>query len=66
MMSHALLNLLLVIIVFGVVIGLINRFLPMAPFIKSLLNVVVAVVLIIYILQFFNMIDWAKAQPTPY
>ena len=56
-MSHALLNLLLVILLSGLVLGVINRFLPMEPFIKSLLNIVVAVVLVIYVLQFFGLIS---------
>jgi hypothetical protein len=64
-MNNALLNLLLVIVLAGLVLGLINRFLPMAPFVKSLLNIVVAVVLVIDVLQFFGvipnilpMVDW--------
>lgn len=56
-MSNALLNLLLVILLSGLVLGVINRFLPMEPFIKSLLNIVVAVVLVIYVLQFFGLIS---------
>ncbi|MBA2649976.1 MAG: hypothetical protein H0U75_10370 [Legionella sp.] len=50
------LNLIAIIIVFGVGVGLINAFLPMPGAIKSLLNVLVIIVLIIYILQFFNVI----------
>lgn len=51
-----LLNLIANIIVFGVLVGLINAFLPMPGSIKSLLNIVVLVVLIIYVLQFFGVI----------
>lgn len=51
-----LLNLFAVIIVFGVVMWLINVYLPMAGAIKSLLNLLVLIVLIIYILQFFHVI----------
>lgn len=53
----ALLNLLVVIIIFGVVLGLINRFIPMPPAIQTLLNLVVLAVLVIYVLQFFNLIN---------
>jgi len=49
-------NLLIILIVAGIVMGLINRFIPMAPMIKSLLNLFVFVVLMIYVLQFFNVI----------
>lgn len=55
-MNYALLNLLAVIVVFGVVMGLINAYIPMMGSIKSLLNIVVVIVLILYILQFFGII----------
>lgn len=51
-----LLNLLLILVLFGVLLGLINRFLPMPPFIKMLLNIVVCVVLLVYVLQYFEII----------
>ncbi|MDP3269309.1 MAG: Thivi_2564 family membrane protein [Legionella sp.] len=51
-----LLNLIALIVVFGVVLWLINAFVPMPAAIKSLLNVLVLIVLIIYILQFFDII----------
>ena len=54
---HDLLNLIALIIVFGVCLWLINAFIPMPAAIKSLLNVLVLIVLIIYILQFFGIIN---------
>ncbi|HAU1150533.1 TPA: hypothetical protein JBI12_00990 [Legionella pneumophila] len=51
-----LLNLIAVIVVFGVGLWLINVFIPMPGAIKSLLNVLVLIILIIYILQFFGII----------
>ena len=51
-----LLNLIALIIVFGVCLWLVNAFIPMPAAIKSLLNVLVLIVLIIYILQFFDII----------
>lgn len=51
-----LLNLFAIIILFGVVMWVVNVFIPMAGSIKSLLNLLVLVVLIIYILQFFGII----------
>jgi hypothetical protein len=56
-MSHDLLNLIAVIIAFGVGLWLVNAFIPMPGSIKSLLNILVLIVLIIYILQFFNVIN---------
>ncbi|KTD03404.1 hypothetical protein OQJ19_00765 [Fluoribacter gormanii] len=51
-----LLNLIAVIVVFGVILWLIDTFIPMPPSIKSLLNVLVLIILVIYILQFFGLI----------
>ncbi|MCP0914271.1 MULTISPECIES: Thivi_2564 family membrane protein [Legionella] len=53
---NELLNLLANIIVFGLVLWLINVFVPMAGAIKSLLNIVVIIVIILYILQSFGII----------
>ena len=46
-----LINLVVVLIVIGVGLWLINRFIPMASSIKTILNVVVVVVVLIYVLQ---------------
>lgn len=53
---NELLNLFANIIVFGLVLWLVNVFIPMPMAIKNLLNVLVLIVLIIYILQFFGII----------
>jgi hypothetical protein len=51
-----LLNLFAVIILVGIVMWIINAFIPMAGAIKSLLNLLVLIILVIYILQFFQLI----------
>ncbi|WP_084273744.1 Thivi_2564 family membrane protein [Legionella fairfieldensis] len=51
-----LLNLLVLIIVFGVVMWLVNVYIPMPGAIKSLLNLLVLIVLVIYVLQFFGLV----------
>lgn len=51
-----LLGLIVMIIVIGVLMWGINRYIPMPSLIKSLLNFVVFVVLLIYVLQFFHLI----------
>lgn len=51
-----LLNLFALIILFGVLLWLVNVFIPMPAAIKSLLNILVLIVLIIYILQFFGLV----------
>ncbi|EHL31620.1 Thivi_2564 family membrane protein [Legionella drancourtii] len=51
-----LMNLIAIIVVFGVGLWLINAFIPMPPAIKSLLNILVLIILVIYILQYFGLI----------
>jgi hypothetical protein len=46
-----LLNIVIVLIVAGVLLHLINRYIPMASSIKSILNVVVVVIVCIWVLQ---------------
>jgi hypothetical protein len=46
-----LVNIVVVLIVVGVALYLINRFIPMASSIKSILNVVVIVVVCVWLLQ---------------
>lgn len=55
-MNNDLMNLIAVIIVFGVGLWLVNAFIPMPATIASLLNILVLIVLIIYVLQFFGII----------
>lgn len=46
-----LLNVIIVLIIVGVALHLINRYLPMASSIKSILNVVVVVLVCVWLLQ---------------
>jgi hypothetical protein len=46
-----LLNIVIVLIIAGVALGLINRYIPMASSIKSILNVVVVVCVCVWVLQ---------------
>lgn len=50
------LNLIALIIIAGVLMWLVNVFIPMPGAIKTLLNVLVLIILILYILQFFGLI----------
>ena len=47
----------LVLIIVGVLLGLINRFIPMAQSIKTILNVVVIIAVIVWLLQVFGLIS---------
>jgi hypothetical protein len=60
----SLLNLLVLIILAGLFLWGVNVFIPMAPLIKSLLNFVVFVVLVIYVLQFFGLVKTILPFPT--
>ncbi len=51
-----LLTVLLVIIIVGVVLWLINSFIPMASTIKSILNIVVVIVLVVWLLKVFGLL----------
>jgi undecaprenyl pyrophosphate phosphatase UppP len=46
-----LVNLVITLIVVGVALWLINRYIPMASSIKSILNVVVVVIVVVWVLQ---------------
>ena len=53
----ALLNLIAIIVIVGVIMWLINAFIPMPAAIKTILNVLVVILLIIFILQTFGLIN---------
>jgi hypothetical protein len=50
-----LLNIVVVLIIVGVGLYLINRYIPMASSIKSILNVVIVVVVLVWLLQVFGL-----------
>ncbi|MCC6860594.1 MAG: hypothetical protein IT158_18650 [Bryobacterales bacterium] len=51
----SLLSIVLVLIVIGVVLWLINTFIPMAGSIKTILNVVVVIAVVVWLLQVFGL-----------
>ena len=51
-----LLNLFANIILFGLALWLIDRFIPLPGMIKTLLKILVLIILIIYVLQFFGLV----------
>ncbi len=54
--NAVLIHVVLVLIVVGVLLGLINRYIPMAGSIKSLLNGVVVIFVVLWLLQVFGII----------
>jgi uncharacterized membrane protein len=53
-----LIQVVLVLIVVGVVLGLINRYIPMAGSIKSILNAVVVIVVVLWLLNVFGLLGY--------
>jgi hypothetical protein len=52
-----LIQVLVVLIVAGVVLWLINRFIPMAGSIKTILNAVVVIVIVLWLLSVFGVLS---------
>lgn len=52
----SLINLIVVLIVVGVILWLINNYLPMDGKIKSILNVVVVIAVVLWLLQAFGLL----------
>ena len=50
-------NLLLVLIVVGVLLWLVNNYIPMDRKIKNILNVVVVIVVVLWLLRAFGVLD---------
>jgi len=48
----------LVLIVVGVLLWLVNRFIPMAGSIKTILNVVVVIVVVVWLLNIFGLMHY--------
>ncbi|MFN3323882.1 MAG: Thivi_2564 family membrane protein [Bryobacteraceae bacterium] len=53
----SLINVILVLVLVGVVLWLINAYVPMAHSIKTILNVVVVIVVLLWLLQVFGITD---------
>jgi len=53
-----LIHVVVVLIVVGVLLWLVNRFIPMAGSIKTILNVVVVIVVILWLLNVFGIFNY--------
>ncbi len=51
------LTILIVILVVGVLLWLVNRYIPMQSTIKTILNAVVVILLVVWLLDAFGLID---------
>ena len=59
-----LLGLILLIVVVGVLLWLINTYIPLQPSIRTVLNAVVVIVLVLYVLQAFGLLPFLD-RPLP-
>lgn len=50
-------NVIIALVVVGVLLSLVNRFVPMDGKIKRILNIVVVIAVVIWLLQVFGVID---------
>ena len=55
-----LINVVIVLIVVGVLLWLVNTYIPMAGMIKSILNAVVVIAVVIWLLQAFGLLETVK------
>jgi small-conductance mechanosensitive channel len=51
-----LMNIIIVLVVAGVLLWAINKYIPMASSIKNILNIVVVLVIVVWLLQVFGII----------
>jgi hypothetical protein len=61
-MNTPLLTVVIYLVIVGLILWLINRFIPMASSIKSILNIVVVIAVIIWLLRVFGI--WGGDLPT--
>jgi hypothetical protein len=54
------LTILLVLIVAGVILWLVNTYIPMDRKIKNILNIVVVIVVVIWLLESFGLLNYLK------
>lgn len=57
-----LINVFVVLIVVGVLLWLVNRFMPMAGSIKSILNVVVIILVVVWLVNVFGLMHYITSM----
>jgi len=53
----SLITIIIVLVVVGVVLWLINKYIPMQPVVKNILNIAVIIVLVLWLLKAFGLIN---------
>lgn len=62
----SLIGLLVTLIVVGIVLWLVNTYIPMDPKIKSILNIVVVIIVILWLLSVFGFISSLQTIRVPH
>jgi hypothetical protein len=52
----SLISLIIVLVIIGVILWLVNSYIPMQPIVKKILNIVVVIVLILWLLSAFGLL----------
>ena len=53
----SLISVIIIIVLIGVIMWAVNKYIPMAPNIKTLLNIAVVVILVIWLLSLFGVLS---------
>lgn len=61
----SLLTVIIALVAAGIILYCINRFVPMDEKVKTILNIVVILVLVVWLLQAFGIIDAFRGVPVP-
>lgn len=59
----AIVHIALILIIIGVILALINRYIPMTSSIKSILNAVVVICVLVWLLNVFGLLSSASSFP---
>lgn len=59
------LSLIITLIVIGVLMWLVNTYIPMQPTLKNILNIVVIICVVIYLLSVFGVLGGVHDVPVP-
>ena len=56
----SLVGLVITLIVIGILLWAVNSYIPMSPAIKKIINIVVILVVVLWLLQVFGVLDYAR------
>lgn len=60
-----LITLVVILIVIGILLGLMNKYVDMDPKIKNIINIVVVICVVIWLLNVFGLLNYGYTIPVP-